>query len=74
MTNCVLCNINNTFYGIQHSNGNAICMVCVLEIKDAHIKVREFPYEDEKVGINPFTGETVINGGINPFTGEKVGA
>ena len=47
---CVLCNINNTFYGIQHFNGNAICMSCVFEIKNAHIKVREFPYEDVKVG------------------------
>ena len=46
MTTCVLCGFNNTFYGMQHPNGNAICMMCVLQIKSAHIKVVEFPYEE----------------------------
>lgn len=46
---CVLCGINNTFYGIQHNNGNAICMGCAIEIKNAHIKVREFPFEETEV-------------------------
>lgn len=46
MNLCVLCGFHNTFYGIQHANGNAICMVCVFEIKNAHIKVKEFPYEE----------------------------
>lgn len=50
MKNCVLCGVNNTFYGLQHDNGNAVCMSCVLEIKNAHIKVREFPYEDAQAG------------------------
>lgn len=47
---CILCGFNNTFYGIQHSNSNAICMTCVFEIKNAYIQVREFPYEDAKAG------------------------
>jgi hypothetical protein len=51
MTTCVLCGFNNTFYGMQHPNGNAICMVCVLEIKNAHIKVREFPYEETEATV-----------------------
>ena len=49
MKQCVFCGINNTFYGMQHDNGNAICMACVFEIKNAHIKVREFPYEEMEV-------------------------
>lgn len=49
MKQCVLCGFKNTFYGIQHDNGNAICMPCVFEIKNAHIKVREFPYEEPEV-------------------------
>jgi recombinational DNA repair protein (RecF pathway) len=45
MNKCVLCGNDNTFYGIQHKSGNAICMTCVIEIKNAHIKVYDFPYE-----------------------------
>ncbi len=51
MKHCVLCLINNTFYGIQHQNGNAICMECALVIKNAHIKVREFPYEEAEATV-----------------------
>lgn len=45
MKTCVLCNKNNTLYGIEHDNGNGICLSCVTQIKEAHIKVLEFPYE-----------------------------
>lgn len=51
MNLCVLCGIYNTFYGIQHDNGNAICMQCVFNIKNAHIKVREFPYEEAEAAV-----------------------
>ena len=46
MKPCVLCGNFNTFYGIQHASGNAICMKCVMAVKEAHIKVREFPYQE----------------------------
>jgi hypothetical protein len=51
MKQCVLCQINNTLYGIQHGNGNAICMACVMKIREAHIKVREFPYEEMEASV-----------------------
>ena len=43
---CVLCEKNSVLYGIQHDNGNGICLICVMNIRDAHIKVLEFPYEN----------------------------
>lgn len=49
MTLCVLCGLNNTLYGMQHDNGNAICLQCVTTIKEAHIKVYEFPYLETEV-------------------------
>lgn len=46
---CVLCESNNTLYGIQHNNGNGVCLQCVTEIKNARIKVVEFPYTEMEV-------------------------
>jgi recombinational DNA repair protein (RecF pathway) len=51
MKPCVLCGNFNTFYGIQHASGNAICMKCVMAVKEAHIKVREFPYEEAEATV-----------------------
>lgn len=45
---CVLCEKNNTLYGIQHDNGNGLCLQCVIQLKESHIKVLEFPYEEVK--------------------------
>lgn len=46
---CVLCESNSTLYGIQHDNGNGVCLQCVTQIKEAHIKVTEFPFEPMEV-------------------------
>ena len=46
---CVFCNKNNTMCGITHENGNGICLKCWIAIKDAHIQVNDFPYEEAGV-------------------------
>ena len=46
---CVFCNKNNTLCGITHENGNGICLKCWIAIKDAHIQVIDFPYEEADV-------------------------
>jgi hypothetical protein len=37
-------------------------------------KVQHQNRQPKNYGVNPFTGERVLNGGVNPFTNEKVGA
>lgn len=49
MNLCVLCATNNTLYGLQHDNGNGLCLQCVVQIRNYYIKVLEFPYEEEQI-------------------------
>ena len=49
MSKCVICLSSSTFYGLTHSNGNAVCLECVNNIKEAHIRVLYPTMEEEQV-------------------------